>query len=290
MASLSTSLSFTATQQRTKGISPVSAPLPPDVEAILSTKNRPLPSSGNRVIDRVKALVLEGGGSIRTLSRVLFLIDDSGGRGLSREEFVSGLLAAGLPLDPMEVEELMDLFGGPRDGKFLVPNFIRALRGDMSSDRWRLVNEVYDLLDMDKDNHVTFDVIKASYDVQNHPLVLAKERSPQQVLAEFLRHWDKNGDTTISREEFQDYYADVSAGIADDQYFELLLYKTWHLKGGEAMAVTGRCKRVLVIHTNGTQTIEPVINDAGLRADEVGKIIDRLRRQGITTAKNVYLL
>ncbi len=41
--------------------------------------------------------------------------------------------------------------------------------------------QVYDLLDMDKDNRVTFDVIKASYDVQNHPLVLAKERSPQQV-------------------------------------------------------------------------------------------------------------
>ena len=33
--------------------------------------------------------------------------------------------------------------------------------------------------------------------------------------------------------EFLDYYKDLSVGIDDDDYFELMMRNAWHISGGE---------------------------------------------------------
>ena len=65
---------------------------------------------------------------------------------------------------------------------------------------------------------------------------------------EFTSAWDKSGDGTITWEEFLDYYRDISVGIDNEDYFELMIRNAWHLSGGEGQAANTSCRRVLVIH------------------------------------------
>ena len=44
----------------------------------------------------------------------------------------------------------------------------------------------------------------------------------------------------MSWDEFCDYYTDLSAGIDDDEYFEMMMRNLWHISGGVHMR-TERC-------------------------------------------------
>ena len=52
----------------------------------------------------------------------------------------------------------------------------------------------------------------------------------EEVFVEFLASFgDKNGDGVITREEWSDYYAAVSANIDNDEHFCLLMRNAWKL-------------------------------------------------------------
>lgn len=58
--------------------------------------------------------------------------------------------------------------------------------------------------------------------------------SKQAILSEFLAQWDTvEKDGTVTAQEFEEYYKDVSASIDDDDYFELMIRNAWHLEGGK---------------------------------------------------------
>jgi len=274
----------------TKTIGPYKRPLSPRTASIV-TKPPPMPE-GSTIVDYVReaCVGLAGRDAVRTLSRVLTLMDTSGDGRLSRAEFSHGLGKLGLSLTSEDMDEVMRYFDRDGNGFVSLQEFLLALRGNMSAGRLALVHEVYDLLDMNKDSMLSFNEVKASYDVKEDPLVLTGKRTPEQAVIDFIKHWDKNGDNVITRDEFIDFYSDISAGILDDEYFELLLRRCWHLRGSEGLEATSRCRRALVIHMDGTQTVVPVMNDADLTTTDTAKLTERLRRQGVTTAKNVFLL
>ena len=58
--------------------------------------------------------------------------------------------------------------------------------------------------------------------------------------------------------EFSDYYSSVSASIDDDDYFELMMRNSWHISGGEGWCANSSCRRVLVTHADGRQTVEEI--------------------------------
>ena len=50
------------------------------------------------------------------------------------------------------------------------------------------------------------------------------------MLKEFLEAFDGiDRDGKITREEFEDYYANVSAVVDDDSYFQLMIWNAWQL-------------------------------------------------------------
>lgn len=82
---------------------------------------------------------------------------------------------------------------------------------------------------------------------------------------------------------------DISAGIEDDNYFELMIRNAWHMSGGEGSAANSSNMRVLVTHKDGSQEVVEVKNDLGLRRNDMKKIEERLIQQGINNIAKVSL-
>lgn len=64
-----------------------------------------------------------------------------------------------------------------------------------------------------------------------HPKFKSGEMSEAQILNEFLSSFgdvDKNG--KVSRSEWNDYYAAVSASVDNDEHFILIMKNAWKLE------------------------------------------------------------
>lgn len=59
-------------------------------------------------------------------------------------------------------------------------------------------------------------------------------------------------------EEFIKYYGSVSASIDNDDYFELMMRNAWRISGGEGWCANTTCRRVLVTHADGHQSVQEI--------------------------------
>jgi calcyphosin len=65
---------------------------------------------------------------------------------------------------------------------------------------------------------------------------------------------------------------------------------TAYYSGGEGWSANTSCKRVLVTHRDGRQTVEEIQNDLGTDCNDRQEVLDNLAKQGITdvTAIDLY--
>jgi hypothetical protein len=160
----------------------------------------------------------------------------------------------------------------------------------MSQRRINLVNQAFSILDKAGTGEVHPDDIMDVYDASKHPDVLAGTRTKQDVLSEFLETFDVGGevDGKVTRQEFMNYYSNVGATIDNDDYFELMIRNAWHMSGGEGWAANTANRRVLVTRGDGSQYVEEIKNDLGLRAGDRAGMMSRLQAQGVD-ASNISL-
>jgi hypothetical protein len=158
----------------------------------------------------------------------------------------------------------------------------------LSKRRQDLVEQVFTLLDKNKSGTLEYEDIKGVYNARSHPDVIANRRTEQDILDEFLLNFEvhrnlkqkqKRGAVVVTKKDFSNYYANISASIDLDDYFELMLRNAWHLSGGEGWSANTSNRRVLVTHADGRQTVEEVKNDLGMKGDS--DLLQRLNAQGI---------
>ena len=146
-----------------------------------------------------------------------------------------------------------------------------------------MINLAFDKLDKDGSGLIEPADLIGVYDTTHHPDVISRKKTSQQVLREFLDGFDVGGvvDGMITREEFMNYYHNMSASIDDDNYFELMIRNAWHISGGEGAAANSSNRRVLVTRADGSQYVEEIKNDLGLRAGDKEGMMSRLSAQGV---------
>eukprot|EP01062_Namystynia_karyoxenos_P083309 TRINITY_DN956_c0_g1_i5.p1 TRINITY_DN956_c0_g1~~TRINITY_DN956_c0_g1_i5.p1 ORF type:complete len:413 (+),score=142.93 TRINITY_DN956_c0_g1_i5:112-1350(+) len=243
------------------------------------------------LVQRVRSKILARGGrsGFRGIKRSLTIMDDNRNSKLSPEELSEGLAVYGVLLEPQELAAAFRHLDRDRSGQISVGEFLRGIRGGMSDRRLKLVRLAYKQLDRNCDGAVTFEDVRSAYDASHHPAVLSGQETEEDVLREFIADWDKDGDGDISLDEFVDYYEDISAGIDNEQYFELMVRNAWHISGGCGAAANTSCRRVLVVHTNGRQSVEEIKNDLGIGPTDIDKMIANLRAQGINDISRIEL-
>lgn len=94
---------------------------------------------------------------------------------------------------------------------------------------------------MDKDGNGYIDIndIKGVYTADKHPEVISGKKTEQQILQEFLETFEMhhsqrmNGapDHVVTKEEFIEYYNNISCSIDDDQYYSVMMNSAWNLDG-----------------------------------------------------------
>ena len=107
----------------------------------------------------------------------------------------------------------------------------------MNAARKAKVGEAFKKLDKDGNGWVDINDIRGVYNARKHPLVLQGKKTEDQILQEFLETFEQahamreNGapNHVVTKEEFEEYYTNISSSIDDDRYFTLMMDNAWKL-------------------------------------------------------------
>eukprot|EP01034_Spumella_vulgaris_P024624 gene24624-30992_t len=244
------------------------------------------PSPGIKlIIAKIKAeMKSRGSGGFIGLQRRFKIMDDDGSKSLSLSEFKKALKEFKMDLSEVDLRQLFEYFDADSSGSIDFEEFIQGVRDPMTDRRLNLVKLAFNIIDVDGSGIVDGQEIASMYDPSKHPEVLSKRKTPAQVLREFLDTFDVGGvkDGMVTREEFINYYTNLSANIDNEDYFELMIRNAWHISGGEGQSANSSNMRVLVTDFTGKETTVTLNSDLGLKGpDDINGIYSRLAKQGV---------
>lgn len=213
------------------------------------------------VVERFKLHCLKSRGcaGIKSFGSVFRMMDDSADRRLDFREFIDGCRGRGIhKMTDQELKEVFATFDKDGSGTIDFEEFLRAIRPKMNDFRTKIVNNVFDMVSgggmkkraaeeygaregteaskFDSDHVISLDDLTAFYKCDKHPKYLNGEMSKKDVLLQFIRCFeaDTSVDGVVTRDEFLDYYAGVSASIDEDNYFALMMHNSWAPQAGNA--------------------------------------------------------
>ena len=258
---------------------------------VMAGRKRGVTNLSLPILDKLRAaLKKRGARGFNGIQRAFRIIDDDNSGQLSTDEFKKALHEMNILLSENHFFEIFAFFDQDGSNTISYDEFIMGLRGPIPGIRKKLVLLAFDVLDKDKNGFIEPTDLAGSYDASRHPEVLSGSKTSSAVLREFLDNFDVGGevDGKVTREEFINYYTNISASIDNDDYFELMIRNAWHISGGVGTAANTSNRRVLVTRPDGTQGVEEIKNDLGISSDDKKGMVERLRKQGIN-AKNIEL-
>ena len=244
-------------------------------------------SSVTATVDRLKAqLASRGAKGIIGLGRKFRIMDDDSSGSLNISEFKKAMNECALSLSEQEIAALFKYFDLDKSGSIDFEEFLGGVRGAMNPRRLGFVSQAFDILDKDGNGFVEPSDIVSAYDAKKHPDVISGKKTSDEVLREFLDTFDVGGekDGKVTRNEFENYYKNVSASVDNDDYFELMMRNAWHISGGEGWCANSANRRVLVTDKSGNQSVVEIKDDLGIKADDKDEMMRRLRAQGTDAA------
>lgn len=69
------------------------------------------------------------------------------------------------------------------------------------------------------------------YNVHSNPKFVAGVQSEETILKQFVDHFQEHGDKSgvVTREDFDNYYAAISASVDNDMFFDLMVRQVYKL-------------------------------------------------------------
>ena len=177
------------------------------------------------ILQRIRNKIVQRGSvGIRGLGRVFRIADDNGDRTIDlKNEFPKLMGDMGVLLNKAEIQAISTLLDQNGDGKISYDEFVRYLGPQMNANRERAVNDVFSKIDVDGSGSIDINDIR----IKNPQL---NSSSQDAVFKNLMNSFDKNGDASISKQEFHDYYREMSPNFGTDQQFIETLYNSWGLQ------------------------------------------------------------
>lgn len=200
-----------------------------------------------------------------------------------------GLKDYGLAISDSDLDKVVQYFDRDGSGSINFDEFLVGIVGHMNARREDLVRMAFRCLDHCGKGYVTLEELARLYDTSSHPEVIAGRMTPEDAIREFSSVWDRNGDSTITVEEFIEYYNELSAGIKDDDFFELMIRNAWRIAGGVGWSENTSNRRVLVVRSDGSEEIVMIENELGLDFRDINQVRERLEAQGVQDIVNIKM-
>ncbi|KHJ44085.1 EF hand [Trichuris suis] len=162
-------------------------------------------------------------------------MDDTRDHKVTLAEFQKGVNDFGTNLTKEETTELFNRIDKDNNGYIDIDEFIVALRASstppMSQSRLNIISMAFKKLDKNGSGVITASDMKGVYSVLGHPKYVTGEATEEDIFNEFLKTFEIGNHVNgiVTKEEFLDYYAGVSASIDSDVYFDLMMRKAWKL-------------------------------------------------------------
>ena len=197
-------------------------------------------ATGEDLLQKLRTkLASRGARGIIGLAKQFRIMDDNHSMSLDKYEFSKAMADYMLGFSEGEIQTLFAYMDFDRSGLVEYDEFIRAIRGPMNQNRKRIVAKAFNVLDKDGGGFIDINDIRGVYTADKHPDVIAGKKTEQQILQEFLETFEtahnmRNSeapDHIVTREEFEEYYNNISASIDRDDYFEQMMNSAWNLDG-----------------------------------------------------------
>lgn len=251
-----------------------------------------------RINNQFKMQIQKRGGiGIRSLGVIFRRMDNNGNRKLDQAEFTEALATYGIFPKIVEIQALMKYYDVDGDGNITYEEFIRGLRDPLTERRKNMVDKAFELIDRSGNGSISVEDINAIYDVSQNQDFIDGTKTREEILQEFLNGFDGmrgNNDGTVTRQEWTDYYTDLSMSTPSDEYFVRMMESVWNICEDETASVTAeqikhltKTMRAKLLDFSGGQTEEMVLrntfrefdlNENGvLTADELQALLVRLQ-------------
>lgn len=229
-----------------------------------------------RIIHQLRsALKDQGVVGFISLQRIFRLMDEDQNGSINLTEFQRALKESKLHLSSSDVQNLFYFFDSNHDGSIDFTEFMLGIREPMNERRMLFVRMAFDIIDKDHNGVLEVNDIIDVYDARKHPEVISGRKTEQEVFTEFIETFDIDHlhDGKVSFDQWSRYYANISASIDDDDYFELMMRNAWHITGGHGWCANTSNRRVLVTHADGHTSVEEVKNDIGVKREDVARVL-----------------
>jgi Ca2+-binding EF-hand superfamily protein len=104
-----------------------------------------------------------------------------------------------------------------------------------------MVAKAFAIMDRDGTGEVSIKDICGIYDVSLNPEFLESRKSKDEILNDFLSNFEGargDGNGLVTKEEFYDYYTDLSACTPSDEYFVRMMESTWQCPEDDSSTAT----------------------------------------------------
>ena len=184
-------------------------------DASLGDDNRNLPpplSAAGLIAKVLDVMKKRSKNAVRALKSAFKSMDETGDFKLDREDLKWGLKNLGVELNDEQFGVLFAHFDKGGDGIISLTEFLVATRGEMNEKREAVVLAAYDKLDADGSGMVNITTLTEG-----------------EAAKDFMSVWEATPDGIVTKEEFIEYYKDLSAEIESDDQFEQTLLSAWGL-------------------------------------------------------------
>ena len=191
----------------------------------------------NNILDIFRNVIKKKGGKgIIGLAKQFKLFDENKNKTLDYQEFSKAIKNLKIDFNENEIQELFYLFDNNKSNSIDYEEFLKKLIGEMNEKRKEIVLKAFDKLDLDKSGKIELNEIKSLYNVKNHKDVLSGKKTEEDLYNEFIETFEmhhnlKKGfkEKRVSKEEFLEYYNNISMSIDDDDLFINLISNAWKL-------------------------------------------------------------
>jgi Ca2+-binding EF-hand superfamily protein len=181
-------------------------------------------------------LLKRGGNAIFQIGKHFNLYDKNKNKRLDLEEFSRCIREFGSGFSTAENEIIFNYFDFEGNGTINYEEFLRIIRGPMSDRRKNAVLNLFNRLDKKGDGCLDVQDIKLMYNAKDHPDAQGNVKTVDQVYYQFIESINTFTQTMkgnsnkdkISKDEWLEYYNNVSSSFDKDDQFLSMLNNCWN--------------------------------------------------------------